>query len=289
MSNDLSQNDINNINNDTTSQFITFLINALNEQRSPDIFDISQSLPRPPINNRFLNTTTTPIIPLFNRRNRIQEILQNSLYEKNNTKKILSEKGNNQLKTVVYNSTDFDTNECVITQEEFKNGEEIIQLPCKHIFKPDAIKTWLKEESSKCPICRFELDFVEKCEKATTPENNDISSNNTGNPLNMLRNMRLMYNPASIFLPQTRRRNSNTVIDNMLNMENQYYYDRNLQNAILSSITESQNVVLDSLNNQENTLENEIQDADDFFSMIESDIVLEDYDENDEDYLNNED
>ena len=69
----------------------------------------------------------------------------------------------------------------------------------------------------------------------------------------------------------------------MLDMESQYFYDRNLQNAILSSITETENVVLDDNNND--TLENDnIQDADDF-SMIESDMVLEDIDD-DEEYLN---
>ena len=65
-------------------------------------------------------------IPLFNRRNRFQELLQSSLYDKNNVKKILSEKGNEQLKVVKFRSDKFDTNECVITQDEFEEGEEII-------------------------------------------------------------------------------------------------------------------------------------------------------------------
>ena len=105
----------------------------------------------------------------------------------------------------------------------------------------------------------------------------------------MLRNMRLMYNPSSIFLPQRQTSSRRNLINNMLDMETQYFYDRNLQNAILSSITETENVVLDDNNNdtlENDTLENDnIQDADDFFSMIESDMVLEDIDD-DEEYLN---
>ena len=275
---------INNISNDdtTTSQFITFLINALNEQNATsDDFE----LPLTRYFNRRINSRIQQQnrIPLFNRRNRFQELLQSSLYDKNNVKKILSEKGNEQLKLVKFRSDKFDTNECVITQDEFEEGEEIIQLPCGHIFKPEAIKTWLKEESSKCPICRFELDFVEKSEKPEiTPveQVRDLSNNR----LNMLRNMRLMYNPSSIFLPQRQTSSRRNLINNMLDMETQYFYDRNLQNAILSSITETENVVLDDNNND--TLENDnIQDADDFFSMIESDMVLEDIDD-DEEYLN---
>ena len=190
---------INNISNDdtTTSQFITFLINALNEQNATsDDFE----LPLTRYFNRRINSRMQQQnrIPLFNRRNRFQELLQSSLYDKNNVKKILSEKGNEQLKLVKFRSDKFDTNECVITQDEFEEGEEIIQLPCGHIFKPEAIKTWLKEESSKCPICRFELDFVEKSEKPDiTPveQVRDLSNNR----LNMLRNMRLMYNLVQYF------------------------------------------------------------------------------------------
>ena len=41
------------------------------------------------------------------------------------------------------------------------DGDTVIQLPCDHIFHPESIKTWLKEESSKCPVCRHELKFNE--------------------------------------------------------------------------------------------------------------------------------
>ena len=38
-----------------------------------------------------------------------------------------------------------------------KIGQEVTELPCGHIFSPDGIKKWLKEEKAECPVCRFKL------------------------------------------------------------------------------------------------------------------------------------
>ena len=73
--------------------------------------------------------------------------------------KVLSEKGDKQLKTVKYNKEKFEQDSCCIMFIDFEEGQDVIQLPCGHIFDPDGIKTWVKEEQAKCPICRFELDF----------------------------------------------------------------------------------------------------------------------------------
>jgi len=48
------------------------------------------------------------------------------------------------------------TKECPISLEPFKDGEEIIELPCNHIFNENSIKGWLKEKHN-CPVCRTEL------------------------------------------------------------------------------------------------------------------------------------
>ena len=39
---------------------------------------------------------------------------------------------------------------------ELENGEEIRTLPCKHIFHPPCIDTWLAKNST-CPICKKNL------------------------------------------------------------------------------------------------------------------------------------
>ncbi|KAL7611237.1 hypothetical protein Lser_V15G12280 [Lactuca serriola] len=46
---------------------------------------------------------------------------------------------------------------CVICQEEYKGGELIGALECRHEYHPKCIKKWLRK-NRVCPICRF-TDF----------------------------------------------------------------------------------------------------------------------------------
>ncbi|PON68223.1 43kDa postsynaptic protein [Parasponia andersonii] len=48
------------------------------------------------------------------------------------------------------------SNVCVVCIEEFVKGEELRELPCKHIYHKDCILTWLKQRNT-CPECRYEL------------------------------------------------------------------------------------------------------------------------------------
>ena len=56
-------------------------------------------------------------------------------------------------------NTKYGNTECPICLNEFKIDDEIIVLPCNHIYYPDLIKKWLNEESNSCPICRYEFNF----------------------------------------------------------------------------------------------------------------------------------
>lgn len=99
-----------------------------------------------------LNTSTT---------NTLTRLLHSSFYDKPKYKQILSEKGEEELEELDYNSN-LDTNTiCPIFQIEFTDGMKVIKLPCNHIFSPDAIKKWLKEERAECPVCRHTLDSKE--------------------------------------------------------------------------------------------------------------------------------
>ena len=76
-------------------------------------------------------------------------------------KQVLSEKGEDQLTEIKFSNTDKTNNICPIFQITFSDHDMVIELPCKHIFTPDAIKKWLNEEQAICPVCRFELHSKE--------------------------------------------------------------------------------------------------------------------------------
>jgi len=45
---------------------------------------------------------------------------------------------------------------CLITYEDFKDGDFVTCLPCKHFFDPTAIANWLANHDT-CPLCRIEV------------------------------------------------------------------------------------------------------------------------------------
>jgi len=53
---------------------------------------------------------------------------------------------------------------CPITLTEFNNNEEIIYLPCNHVFDPGAIFAWI-DVNENCPICRKKVtkDELKSC------------------------------------------------------------------------------------------------------------------------------
>ncbi|KAF4996519.1 hypothetical protein FDECE_12399 [Fusarium decemcellulare] len=46
---------------------------------------------------------------------------------------------------------------CSICTEDFKVGEDVRVLPCKHQFHPACIDPWLINVSGTCPLCRYDL------------------------------------------------------------------------------------------------------------------------------------
>ena len=108
--------------------------------------------------------------------NSIISTINESMNEKSRFKKVLSEEGEKSLTKVKYDKTKINYDKCPILQSEFEPDEEITQLPCKHCFNTSAIEHWLKEEKSICPVCRYELDNVEKkcnTDPRLTDENTD--------------------------------------------------------------------------------------------------------------------
>jgi len=92
------------------------------------------------------------------------EIINESLYDVNPNKMVISEEEKNKLLTIKYKDVVNKQQNavCFITQDEFQEENDVIQLPCNHYFTPDSIMQWLTEESAECPVCRYKFESVEK-------------------------------------------------------------------------------------------------------------------------------
>ena len=274
-------------------QFLNFLLSALDNNENSNINVL-------PMANNFM--TQNAAVPAHVSLNSL--INRTLLQEKDPYKKVLSEEGNDQLKKVIYNKDDYDTHQCVISLEDFVNGEEVTQLPCKHIFKTESIETWLKEESHKCPVCRYELKFNE-IKKEESSDNvhlfqNSSTNNSTSNQSNirnhtpysvLFNNMDFMYNPmASLHRPsRSSLATQQSIVNRILYNREQYEEDRLIQNAIMASIYETNNIntgVNSIIHNTEDAIENEILTDSDEENLLQpmtiNDTVLEDIDSDDE-------
>ncbi|EPS43461.1 hypothetical protein H072_2510 [Dactylellina haptotyla CBS 200.50] len=58
--------------------------------------------------------------------------------------------------------------ECVICQDEYKVDEEVVKLPCKHIYHEECVKRWL-ETHDACPICRTPITPEEQRQRRPGP------------------------------------------------------------------------------------------------------------------------
>jgi hypothetical protein len=117
----------------------------------------------------------------FSNGSLFQQILTQSLYDESAYKKKISEKGKAQLTHIKFdkNNTENMNTSCPIMQTDFEEDQYLIQLPCNHLFIPDAINRWL-DEKPECPVCRFELDSIE----VKREFNNDINYPNNQNNTN---------------------------------------------------------------------------------------------------------
>jgi len=138
-------------NNDNTLNNVFNDINPLllNTDRDDNIFNL---------NDIFSNLVNNTV----NTQSNLNSVLNNSFdNDKSIYKKVLSDKGKTQLHKCLFKDSSRTNNKCPIFQLEFTDEDEIIELPCKHCFIPEAIEKWLNEEQSICPVCRFELDSKE--------------------------------------------------------------------------------------------------------------------------------
>eukprot|EP01056_Protomagalhaensia_sp_Gyna25_P000903 Protomagalhaensia_sp_Gyna_25__902@NODE_1434_length_1839_cov_33_141667_g1158_i0_p1_GENE_NODE_1434_length_1839_cov_33_141667_g1158_i0NODE_1434_length_1839_cov_33_141667_g1158_i0_p1_ORF_typecomplete_len194_score15_29zfRING_2/PF13639_6/9_6e02zfRING_2/PF13639_6/5_6e16zfRING_11/PF17123_5/6_1e03zfRING_11/PF17123_5/1_6e10zfRING_11/PF17123_5/1_5e03zfC3HC4_2/PF13923_6/8_3e02zfC3HC4_2/PF13923_6/7_3e09zfRING_5/PF14634_6/8_7e02zfRING_5/PF14634_6/9_9e09zfC3HC4/PF00097_25/2_9e03zfC3HC4/PF00097_25/2_1e08zfrbx1/ len=60
--------------------------------------------------------------------------------------------------TAIFNADEGTINDqCAICLEDFRSRDVLRSLPCSHQFHVMCIDPWLRDPSSRCPICRFDL------------------------------------------------------------------------------------------------------------------------------------
>ena len=91
----------------------------------------------------------------------VNSIINESFYDKNPIKNIVSEEG---IKSIKFSSWNINnpSKTCPIFLTDFKENDEIATLPCGHCFCKEAIMEWLTKENNLCPTCRHPLKFIEK-------------------------------------------------------------------------------------------------------------------------------
>lgn len=138
------------------------------------------------VNGYFQNIVQRYLLGNFLLENQDQpNILNASLNQENRYKNVISGDGMKLLTRTTYTKNVCSNDNCPISQEEFKEGDEITVLPCKHGFRNGTVEKWLETQRPECPICRYKFDSVEIKNK----DYQDISlSNNTNRNLYSARN-----------------------------------------------------------------------------------------------------
>ena len=133
----------------SNNEFLSPIMDRLFPQSFPTTsYDLSSNQPT------FLNTISNLLMGT--------SVINQSLNEGNKHKRIIDERGLDQIESVIYNIRDFpDNKQCPISFLVFKQGDKISKLPCNHIFHEESILNWLENEQATCPVCRYELSSKE--------------------------------------------------------------------------------------------------------------------------------
>jgi hypothetical protein len=175
--------------------------------------------------------------------NIVNRVINESFREKSKFKNVLSEEGEKQIKRVKYDADLHKNHICPIYHTEFTKDTIVSQLPCNHIFSPEGIDRWLKNENAICPVCRFKLLSYEKKIEEEQLTNREINENNENNEYTD----RYILNDISYNLEFPILTNINTI--NNINLLNRFSYiisrgmeleeEENFQETIFNSITDN--------------------------------------------------
>jgi len=160
--NDLSGNDTMEY---IQNNFINILQNALQEitDLSNNLNVDTTNLTQDVNNNAFFNTyiVNSFINNVITSNQQIQNVINESLYEKQPYKKVILYDELNKLETIIYNGQNSLNDTCSFTLDNLKINSEYLILPCNHAFNKEEIEKWLLNDSHLCPICRYEFPYEE--------------------------------------------------------------------------------------------------------------------------------
>lgn len=94
------------------------------------------------------------------RRNLHQDIIDRSLYDQPAFKQVIAPLAKELLSPVLFDNN-VEEKDCPIDMDRFIDGEDLLRLPCSHLFRKASIMHWLENRSAKCPVCRYQLPYIE--------------------------------------------------------------------------------------------------------------------------------
>ena len=206
------------------------------------------------VNGYFQNIVRRYLLGNFLLENQDQpNILNASLNQENRYKDVISSDGMKLLTRTTYTQNVCSNDNCPISQEEFKEGDEITVLPCKHGFTNGTVEKWLETQRPECPICRYKFDSVEIKNK----DYQDISLSDNNRNLYSARTefLNSLSSLENIVHPFGRNQVLNTVphsyIGNMYNNTdngtNNVSNNRNNNNIIRSEESDLNEAIMNSL------------------------------------------
>jgi len=176
--------------------------------------------------------------------NIVNQIINESFREKSKFKNVLSEEGEKQIKKLKYDPNLHKNHICPIYHTEFTKDTIVSELPCNHIFSPEGIDRWLKDENAICPVCRFKLLSYEK---KTTEQEIAIRETEISREISNFNTEGFILNDISYNLEFPILTNTETI--NNINFFNRFSYiisqemvlqeEENFQEGVLNSILHS--------------------------------------------------
>lgn len=124
------------------------------------------------INNRFRSRFRSRLMsvlfpnhtqpePTYQNNNFLENFINSTFDDVKKYKKVIHTNEFAKIKKRKFNTSNDINNICPIFMTNFTHDKEVTELPCGHIFEPEGINKWLKEESNTCPVCRYEFEYTE--------------------------------------------------------------------------------------------------------------------------------